>query len=108
MSPSTPGRSLVPPPERHGDWRIELDLSPNGRFVDRVISTGDDGGFVTEPVELESGEVIADGVESQRGDGAVAHLAFIVRTVRDHLRRENCPHSAADRFCPSCGARMTG
>ncbi|KXP03899.1 hypothetical protein AXK60_19265 [Tsukamurella pseudospumae] len=90
--------------ERHGDWRIELDLAPNGTFAERVVGT-EDGEFITEPVELESGEVIAEGVDSQLGDSAVEHLALIVRTVRDHLRSGGCQHPGAARFCPSCGAR---
>jgi hypothetical protein len=31
------------------------------------------------------GEVIAEGVVSQLGATAAEHIAFIVRTIRDHL-----------------------
>ncbi len=92
--------------ERHGQWHIEIDLEPNGRFANRVVGTSADGELVTEPVELESGAVIAEGADSDLGAGAVAHLAFIVRTIREHLRRGACSHEDAARFCPDCGARV--
>lgn len=29
--------------ERHGSWRIEIDLEPDGRFANRVVGTSTDG-----------------------------------------------------------------
>jgi hypothetical protein len=92
--------------ERHGEWRIELDLEETGRFANRLVRVDDDGELVTEPVPIREGSVIAEGVEGQLGAYAVDHLAFIVRTVRDHVRGAGCDHAGALAFCPWCGARM--
>lgn len=94
--------------ERHGMWRIELDLEPSGRFAERLTDVSDDGELFTEPVELQEGEVISEGVESQLGDGPVEHLDFVVRTIRDHLGACRCDHVGALFFCPRCGRRMEG
>lgn len=93
--------------ERGGHWRIELDLRENGQFARRVVDVDGDGGFVTEPVALTSGEVIAEGVESQLGGTPVDHIAFIVQAIRDHLWREQCDHAGALFFCPKCGYRIS-
>ena len=60
----------------------------------------------TEPVELTSGDTIAEGSESSLGAGPVEHLGFIVDTVRAHLNQTTCPHPGAERYCPACGARV--
>lgn len=91
--------------ERHGQWRIELDLELTGRFVSRWVGTGPDGEMLTEPVETTEGEVIAEGAESALGDTTVAHLEFIVRTIREHTTAERCRHLGAINFCPTCGRR---
>jgi len=93
--------------ERGGCWRIELDLRENGRFAQRLVRVADDGGLVTEPVPVTEGDIIAEGTDSQLGATATGHIAFIVRTVRDHLRRTQCDHAGAARFCPHCGHRTT-
>jgi len=93
--------------ERGGCWRIELDLRENGRFAQRLVRVADDGGLVTEPVPVTEGDIIAEGVDSQLGATATEHIAFIVRMVRDHLRRTQCDHAGAARFCPHCGHRTT-
>ncbi len=92
--------------ERRGEWRIELDLEPNGHFARRVVGAGPDGKMITEPAELTSGTVIADGLESALGETAVHHLEFIVRTIREHLTGIRCAHEGAGNFCPTCGARV--
>lgn len=92
--------------ERHGEWRIEIDLVPDGHIAQRYVGTGADGEMITEPVELTSGPVIAEGFEGQLGDTAVDHLAFIVRTVRGFIRGESCLHPLARAFCADCGAAM--
>lgn len=92
--------------ERHGDWRLELDMEPTGRFANRIVGTGADGDVKTEPVEMTEGTVIAEGVETALGEGIVDHLDFIVRAIREHIAREACPHAGAINFCPTCGARM--
>jgi hypothetical protein len=93
--------------ERGGHWRIELDLRENGRFAQRFVDVAEDGGLVTEPVALESGDVIAEGVESGLGQTPVDHITFIVERIRDHLWRESCDHAGALFFCPKCGYRVT-
>lgn len=92
--------------ERGGSWRIEIDLEPNGRFANRFVGTTSDGELQTEPVELTSGPVIAQGTDSELGTTSVEHLSFVVRTIRDYLRRAECAHAAAARFCPDCGERV--
>ena len=91
--------------ERGGSWRIELDLVPSGRYAQRLIRVDDEGKFVTEPVPIMEGEVIAQGTDSDLGAAPVDHIAFVVRTVRDHLRRVGCEHHGAWLFCPDCGQR---
>lgn len=92
--------------ERHGEWRIELDLKPSGRFANRWLGVGDDGEAISEPVELDEGEVIARGVDVDLGDSPIDHIEFIVRTVRTELRHRACNHAGAKLFCPECGTRM--
>ena len=93
--------------ERHGMWRIEIDLEPNGRFADRYVGTDDSGKMITEPVPLTEGRVIAEGVDTQLGETPVHHVEFIVRTVREHLWGEMCDHAGALFFCPKCGTRIS-
>lgn len=92
--------------ERGGSWHIEVDLVPDGTFVDRYVGRSDDGETITEPVELTSGDTIAEGSESSLGAGPVEHLRFIVDTVRTHLNQTTCTHPRAERYCPACGARV--
>jgi hypothetical protein len=91
--------------ERGGSWRIELDMAPSGRYAQRLLRVGEDGEFVTEPVPIMEGEVIARGTDSDLGAAPVDHIAFIVRTIRDHLRGVGCEHHGARLFCPDCGQR---
>lgn len=74
--------------------------------MQRVVGTGPDGKLLTETVEMTSGPVIAEGLESALGDTAIHHLEFIVRTIREHLTGIRCAHEAAGDFCPTCGARV--
>lgn len=106
--------------ERHDEWRIEVDLQPCGRFsrVWRGGDLDDDRNF--EAKELEEGSVIAEGTISVDGYGRnpTERIAFIVGTIRDHLRRQRCrAHTAglADlerrvghqlAWCPACGTRL--
>ncbi|HVB04969.1 MAG TPA: hypothetical protein VNF07_01810 [Acidimicrobiales bacterium] len=94
--------------ERHGDWSIELDLQPTGSFAERIVGTDESGEFITEDVPVTAGEVIAEGVDSDLGTGLIAHLSFILRTVRDHIFLKECDHAGALFFCPMCGKRMDG
>lgn len=93
--------------ERHGEWRIEVDLEPDGRFANRYLGVDDNGEMLTEPVELTSGDTIAEGSEGNLGVGAVEHLSFIVDTVRAHLAQTVCTHPNAERYCPACGLRIS-
>jgi hypothetical protein len=93
--------------ERGGCWRIELDLQDNGRFAQRLVRVSEDGELVTEPVPVMEGEVIAEGIDSQLGATAEEHIAFIVRTISDHLWRAQCDHAGALFYCPKRGHRMT-
>ena len=94
--------------ERGGRWRIEVGLAESGRFARRLLGTDDAGGMVTEPVPIMEGEVIAEGLDSQLGPTPVDHVAFIVRTIRDHQREARCDHAGALSYCPKCGRRMNG
>jgi hypothetical protein len=106
--------------ERHGEWRIELDLRPTGRFS-RVWVGGDlDDDSSFEPREIEEGDVVAEGTVGAAGygDSPVSRLRFIVRAIRAHLGREACTVHTADRaaveaalgrplaWCPACGADL--
>ena len=62
--------------------------------------------MVTEPVPIMEGEVIAEGIGSQLGGTPVDHIAFIVRTIRDHLWGAQCDHAGALFYCPKCGRRI--
>ena len=93
--------------ERHGRWRLELDLEPDGEVATQLIGVGDDGELLTESVEQRSGTVIASGVQSALGATPLDHLAFIVRTIRDHLTQPTCTHTGAVNFCPTCGTQAT-
>jgi len=94
--------------ERHDQWHLEIDLEPTGRFANRIVGTNSDGGFETEPESINEGRVIAEGSYSQLPTGTLAHLEFIVRTIRDYLFAETCDHAGALFYCPQCGKRMSG
>lgn len=71
--------------ERETEWEIKIDLRPSGRAMHAVDGTT--GGQQDEIIE---GDVIATGTTSAAGYGANARerAAFIVTTIRDHLRRK--------------------
>lgn len=96
--------------EKRGHWRIELDLRPTGRFYERVVVPVDEDAAVdltrTERVEVEVGEVIAEGSANDLGIAPLHHGRFIINTIRTWLRRQGCPHSGARRYCPECGEAM--
>ncbi len=94
--------------ERHGSWRIEVDLEPSGRFADRLVEVRKGGEVVTELTPIMEGQVIAEGIDSQLGESAIAHIDFIVRAIRDYLWVRQCDHLGALFFCPKCGERMVG
>jgi hypothetical protein len=90
--------------ERHGFWRIELDLRETGHFTRRAAG---DGTPVPGPEPILAGDVIAEGVDTQLGATPTEHISFIVRRVRDHLWAAQCDHSGALFYCPKCGHRMS-
>jgi hypothetical protein len=92
--------------ERHGEWRIEIDLESTGHQAQRVIGTGPDGELLTEPVEMTAGTVIAEGLDTALGQTAPEHLEFIVGKIREHVIGETCSHHGAINFCPTCGCRV--
>lgn len=60
------------------------------------------------PVEHIFGDVIAEGDASCLGVGAMAHLSFIVGTVRPQLLQDACGHARAERRCPEYGWPAVG
>jgi hypothetical protein len=106
--------------ERHGRWRIELDLIPNGHFVEAYRGGDLDDPSSREMKELESGTIIAEGVPSVPGYGetSVERARFLVGTIRAHLRQQTCTvHTelrsdlelllgAALACCPACGVSV--
>lgn len=104
--------------ERHGDWRIELDLRPSGQFSTVWVGGDWDDETSFEQREIEDGDVIAEGTTASDGygDSPLARLLFIVGVIRDHVARESCAVHTADRattevafgralrWCPACGA----
>ena len=107
--------------ERHGDWRIELDLRPAGRFVRTIAGTNDDGTTRYQDRELDEGDVIAYGTTDVEAYGKtlVERAQFIVDKIRIHLSRQQCTLHLGDlssleamlvaeiRWCPACGARLS-
>lgn len=106
--------------ERHDCWRIELDLRPTGRYL-RAWRRGDLGDEESyEPREVKEGDVIAEGVIELPGYGStpVERAAFLVQTIRDHLRRQVCDRhldgmieleralGCRPRWCHDCGTRL--
>jgi hypothetical protein len=95
---------------RHGSWRIELDLRPTGRFYERIVWPDDPEEGLdldrTEQVEVEEGDVIAQGIDADLGVSPLHHGRFIVNTIRVHLRRVGCAHPGARQFCPECGVAV--
>ncbi|MEV6768152.1 hypothetical protein AB0N05_05905 [Nocardia sp. NPDC051030] len=94
--------------ERHGNWRIELDLRDTGHFTQRIIDFSDSSEPITEQVALTEGNVIAEGIDTQLGETPVEHIDFIVRTIRDHLWQQRCDHAGSLFYCPKCGERASG
>ncbi|WP_231984562.1 hypothetical protein [Mycobacterium sp. 852014-52144_SCH5372336] len=107
--------------ERHGEWRIELDLRPSDRFVRTITGTDNDGTIhYTERASIE-GDVIASGTTNVEGYGATPldRAQFITDTIRTHLVRQRCTHhhdhlasidailGTPSRWCPTCGTRLS-
>lgn len=106
--------------ERHGDWRIEFDLRPSGRFSKVWKGGALDNEDSFEQREIDEGDVIAEGVVGVPGYGRSPRerADFIVRVIRDHLRRTTCTIHAGGRadlerlfgvavsWCPACGERL--
>lgn len=106
--------------ERHGEWRIELDLQPSGRIARIVDGTDIDGAIRYREEEVDEGDVIASGTTAVQGYGTalVERAQFIVDTIRIHLTRQACTHhrdltsieailGAQVRWCPVCGTRLS-
>lgn len=106
--------------ERHGQWRIELDIRPRGRSVPIVDSTDSGGTVHYRQHELEEGDIVAEGTVGGQGYGTtpVERAAFIVEAIRTHLTQQACtlhredlsPVAAAigaqAGWCPVCGVRL--
>jgi hypothetical protein len=96
--------------EKRGHWRIELDLHPTGRSYQQVVVPTDPDQEVdlsrTEEVEIEEGDVIAEGWANDLGVTPLHHGRFIVNAIRAHLRRQGCAHPGARRYCPECGEQL--
>ena len=106
--------------ERHGEWRIELDVRHSGRFVRIVDSTDSDGTVHYRQREVKEGDLVADGTIAVEGYGStlVERAAFIVDTIRTHLTRQACGLHREDLslveaaigsragWCPACGVRL--
>lgn len=108
--------------ERHGSWRIDVDLRPTG-LLTRVWKGRDlDSDDSFEYRDTEEGDIIAEGVEGAPGYGErpVEQAQFIVGTVRDYLDRQACtfhPERVEEAgralglpivWCPGCGTRLGG
>lgn len=106
--------------ERHDHWRIELDLRPSGDFS-KIWKGGDlDDEDSLEMKEIETGDVIAEGVTGAPGYGStpLERAQFIVGTIREHIGRDRCQvHSIGRaaledrtgvmvRWCPACGVDL--
>lgn len=106
--------------ERWGQWHIEVDLRPNGRFIRTIVGTDNDGTSRYEESELEEGDVIAYGTTDIEGYGStpLERAQFLIDTIRIHLARQSCTYHQGDLssirailgahagWCPSCGIRL--
>lgn len=106
--------------ERHGDWRVEVDLRPSGHFFRALGGGSVDGESSYHMRESEVGDVIARGTvdDESYGRRPVERIEFLVRIIRDHLQREACDLHTMRRadlesrigwsisWCPSCGTRL--
>lgn len=107
--------------ERHGEWRIELDVRPTGRFVRTLAGTNSDGTPRYGQKAIEQGDIIAHGTIDDDGYGTtpVERARFIIDTIRIHLACQICTlhHDhlsslegllgATVNWCPACGTRLT-
>jgi hypothetical protein len=108
--------------ERHGDWRIELDLRPSGRFARTIARTDSHGTIQYGQTELDVGDIIAHGTTDDDGYGTTLaeRAQFIIDTIRTHLARQACTLHHNDlssieallgtqiTWCPACGTRLRG
>jgi hypothetical protein len=106
--------------ERHGEWRIELDMRPSGHFAKAVASVAPTGALNCEERELDEGDVIARGLDCDERYGAtlVERARFVADTIRVHLAQNTCILHTRDlssiealigrhvRWCPACGTRL--
>jgi len=106
--------------ERHGEWRVELDLHPRSRIVDTFAGLATDGEPRLTPREIDEGGVIATGtVEVEDyGETLVERARFILGLIRTHVARTKCQLHAQGftdveeslgvpvRWCPACGASL--
>ncbi|WP_139170202.1 hypothetical protein [Mycolicibacterium fluoranthenivorans] len=76
--------------ERDTEWIIEIDLHPSGQSMRVVDGPNADGTNSRRQDEIIEGAIIATGTTSAAGYGANPRerAAFIVTTIRDHLRRK--------------------
>lgn len=108
--------------ERWGEWRVEIDLRPSGRYVPTVIAVAATGEPRIEPRETEVGDVIASGDTTEEGYGTTLceRAQFIVGQIRQHLVRATCTLHTGNltavedlvgdrvRWCPACGTPLAG
>lgn len=106
--------------ERHGEWRIELDLRPSGRFARTIAGTDTDGTIHYNEKELDEGDVIAHGTTDDDGYGTtpIERAQFIIDTIRIHVARQACTLHRDElssieallgtnfTWCPACGTRL--
>ncbi|ASW84902.1 MULTISPECIES: hypothetical protein [Mycobacterium] len=106
--------------ERHGEWRIELDLRPSGRVIRTLAGTNSDGTPQYGQKELDEGDIIAHGTidDDRYGARPVERAQFIIDTIRIHLARQICTLHHDDvssiegllgtpiTWCPACGTRL--
>jgi hypothetical protein len=107
--------------ERHGEWRIELDFRPSGRYARAVVGIDSDDAARYGERELDGGDVIARGTSDVEGCGTtlVERAKFIGDTIRTHLARGACKLHHDDLssieallgcqidWCPACGTRLS-
>lgn len=106
--------------ERHGEWRIELDLRPSGHSARVWAGKDSDGAPHYREKELDQGDVIARGTtdDDRYGTTPVERAQLIIDIVRIHLARLACTlhHDnltsveallgTAINWCPACGTRL--
>ena len=98
---STGIRSTSANPTTSGTSKV--DLRPCGHTAQAFVGTRDDGEILTEPRDILQGNTITTGTTNVAGYGTtpLKRVAFLARTIRDHLQQAERPLHDTDLSSPA-------